>query len=42
MKNTWNEVLGEKKKNDKVCHEDEWTGDVERGGHKATGKRMMD
>jgi hypothetical protein len=41
MKNTWHEVSGGNEKKEKVCHEDAFTGDVERGGHMAAGKRMM-
>jgi hypothetical protein len=41
-KNTWHEVSGENEKKGKGCHEDEWTGDGERGGHMAAGRRMMD
>ena len=42
MKNTWHEVSGENEKKGKVCHEDAWIGDVERGGHMAARRRMMD
>jgi hypothetical protein len=35
-------VSGENEKKEKVCHEDAWIGDVGRGGHMATGRRMMD